>query len=504
MSILDQGVAVPALCILAAVYYVASTIYQWQRLRHIPGPRLASFSYLWLAYAGYSGRQNDLHKDLGDTYGPLVRIGPNELSTDDPETIRRISSAKSTYPRSAWYRGARFHPASDAMFCMTEPTRHDKYKAKTSHGYSGRETPGLESAVDEQVTNLISLIRRKYVHKPGSNTPVVPLDTSKAIALFTLDVISRIALAKEFGCLDADKDIHNFYGIVRNYLPLMNMLGDIPALRNVVFSRLGIRFIGPKSTDKSGLGLLMKLADDEVHKRYMEDAKSLTDILGSFRRHGLTEAECQVEALFMFVAGSETTSSTITIMLHYLIATPVAYNKVKKEIKDAIERGSVSNPITNAEARELPYYQALLYEGIRIRPAATASFGKEVPPEGDTINGHFVPGGTAVGPNLPSLMRSKALFGPDADIFRPERYLEVDAATRSEMQRNVELVFGYGRWMCAGKAVAWVELNKTLFELLRHFDFQILNPSAGTSSPNYGTWLDEDFFVNVTETDLFD
>lgn len=62
-------------------------------------------------------------------------------------------------------------------------------------------------------------------------------------------------------------------------------------------------------------------------------------------------------------------------------------------------------------------------------------------------------------------MRSKTLFGEDAEMFRPERFLEADEATRVEMQRNVELTFGYGRWMCAGKAIAFLEINKTVFEV---------------------------------------
>lgn len=100
-----------------------------------------------------------------------------------------------------------------------------------------------------------------------------------------------------------------------------------------------------------------------------------------------------------------------------------------------------------------------------MRPPATATFGKEVPKGGDTIHGYFIPGGTTVAPNVPSLMRSKTLFGEDADIFRPERFLEVSEEVRAEMQRNVELVFGYGRWMCAGKPIAWIEINKAIFEV---------------------------------------
>ncbi|KAI1345443.1 cytochrome P450 [Xylaria sp. FL0043] len=502
MGFLDYEQALKVLCALLAGYFLASTIYQWNRLRHIPGPPLASFSHLWIAYSGWSGKQYEIHRLLGEKYGPLVRIGPNVVSTDDPETIRRISNAKSVYPRSGWYDGARFTPDDDAMFTMVEPARHDKHKAKTSHGYSGRETPGLEFAISEQIVNLINLIRRKYVRHPGVNSKALPLDLSKVFPLFTLDVISRIALGKEFGCLEADKDVHGFYHIVESVLPFMNVIADVPWIRKIVFSRVGIRLFGPKPTDRAGLGVMMKMTNDEVRKRYLGDGIALNDMLGSFRRHGLTEVECQTEALFMFVAGSETTSSALRIMLFYLIATPVAYQRLKAEINLAIKSGRVSSPITAAEAKELPYLQATIYEGLRIRPVATATFGKEVPPEGDIINGYFVPGGTTVGPNLSSLMHSKALFGDDADIFRPERFLEADQPTRTEMQRNVELVFGYGRWMCAGKAIAWLELNKALFEVLREFDFQIFDPKAGIKCSSYGAWVDQDMLVIANESKI--
>jgi len=108
---------------------------------------------------------------------------------------------------------------------------------------------------------------------------------------------------------------------------------------------------------------------------------------------------------------------------------------------------------------------------MRIRPVTTATFSKVVPPGGDTINGYWVPGGTYIGPNLSSLLRSKALWGPDADLFRPERFLEANEAKRAEMQRNVDVNFGNGRWMCAGKAIALIELNKTIFEVRTHAGF---------------------------------
>ncbi|KAI3319254.1 cytochrome P450 [Xylariaceae sp. AK1471] len=499
---LDLGQTLAALCFLVVGYYLTSTLYQWHRLRHIPGPFFASFSYFRIGSASWNGKQYEIQRDLGQKYGPLVRIGPNDLSTDDPEIMRRIDNPTGTYSRSGWYDGARFTP-DDAMFTMVDPVKHDKLKAKVSPGYSGRETPGLETAIDEQIAKLVGLIRRKYVRKPHAGSSFVPLELNKVMPLFTLDIISRIALGEEFGCLEADKDVHGFYHIMEAHMPLLGVTAEVPWVRKIVYSSLGIKLVGPKPTDKSGIGLMMKMVNTEARKRYSGDVKDLTDVLGSFRRHGLTQSECEAEALFMFVAGAETAASVIRITLLYILATPVVYRRLKAEIETAIKNGRASSPITGAEAKELPYLQAVMYEGLRIRPAVTAYFGKQVPPEGDTIHGYFIPGGTSIGKNMPSMLRSKTLFGEDADVFRPERFLEADEATRTEMQRNVDLSFGYGRWMCAGKYIAWLELNKTYFELLREFDFQILDPKAGIQSYSHGVWLDRGMLVGVTESDMF-
>lgn len=90
---------------------------------------------------------------------------------------------------------------------------------------------------------------------------------------------------------------------------------------------------------------------------------------------------------------------------------------------------------------------------------------KQVPPQGDTIDGKFIPGGTNIGQNSWSLLRRTEIFGEDVDVFRPERWLEAEPTRRAEMTRTLELVFGYGRWICAGKHVAWVEINLAVVEV---------------------------------------
>lgn len=100
-----------------------------------------------------------------------------------------------------------------------------------------------------------------------------------------------------------------------------------------------------------------------------------------------------------------------------------------------------------------------------MRPGANGSFPKVVPPQGETVRGLFIPGGTLIASNMPDLLRNKEIFGPDAGLFRPERWLEADEHKYAEMLGAVELMFGSGRWMCAGKPIAYLELFKTFFEV---------------------------------------
>jgi len=148
----------------------------------------------------------------------------------------------------------------------------------------------------------------------------------------------------------------------------------------------------------------------------------------------------------------------------YLMTSPYEYAKLKTEIKDALTTKHISNPIRDAESRELPYLQACIKEGLRLwTPIASLSYF-DTPSSGDTIEGVYIPAGTKVGVCWWQIARNKEIYGADADLFRPERWF-VDAKKVEIMDRTVELVFKPGRWQCLGKSLALMEVNKTVFEV---------------------------------------
>ena len=188
-------------------------------------------------------------------------------------------------------------------------------------------------------------------------------------------------------------------------------------------------------------------------------------MLGSFIRHGLSQEEAAGEALVQIVAGSDTSAGTIRAVMLGAVTTPNVYRKLQAGIDTEINAGKISSPITDAEARRMPYLQAVIKEGLRIMPPVTGALFKQVPPGGDVIDGKNLPKGTQIGGSALSMHHSKKIYGPDADLFRPERWIEASVEKAVEMTNTVDLCFHYGRYQCVGKPVAMMEFSKLFVEV---------------------------------------
>ncbi|KAI1454498.1 cytochrome P450 [Annulohypoxylon moriforme] len=489
-------VLLPSLAGLLLGYFIYSRTLAWYRLRHIDGPWLSSFSYLYMSWVTYSGKQSITYRGLNQKYGSLVRIGPNDLLTDDPEIIRRMNGARSKYQRSSWYNAMRMDPYLPSLFSIVDTDDHDKLKAQLSFGYGGKENPTIESDIDEQLANLMALIRRKYL---SDDHQLRPMDFAYRIQFFTLDTITKIAYGRAFGYLTTDSDVYNYIETAEIAVPRMVALADIPWLERVFFTGPVLGLVGPKPTDKKGIGKMMAVAQEVAGERFGPEAKDHRDMLGSFVRHGVSRRRCESEIIFQIIAGSDTTATAIRGTMLNLLASPFSYFKLREEIDNAIAEGKISSPIQLDEAKNLDYLQAVIYEGLRMNIPFSGLTMKQVPPEGDTIDGKFIPGGTRIAHSFLSIQRSTAIYGPDADLFRPERWLNIDPEKRREMTNTTELVFGYGRFGCSGKNVAFMEMNKVYVELLRNFDFQLVDPKNPMKTVNINMFFQKDMWVKVTE-----
>lgn len=164
------------------------------------------------------------------------------------------------------------------------------------------------------------------------------------------------------------------------------------------------------------------------------------------------------------MAGSDSTSTSVRSTLLAIISNHRIYQELKVEINTAVTELMVSYPICHTEAKQLPYLQACILEGLRKFPPLSQLRERMVPPEGDIINGHRIPGGTFIGFNAWGTQLD-SVFGDDPEVFRPERWLTGDQERLNAMQETLELIFGHGSAKCLGMPLAMMELNKMIFEV---------------------------------------
>ena len=323
--------------------------------------------------------------------------------------------------------------------------------------YSGKEINTLEADIDDRVLELVALVL-KY--------DSTPMDFARVAQYFTLDVLSQLAFGEEFGYMDANTDLYDYNKTSADFMPILEWITNHPSIRWVLTNTPVQALVAPKGTDAIGQGKIIGIAQKAVAKRYGPDAEAKRDMLGHFVNRGLTQEQAEVESHLQIMAGSDSTSNALRITFMLLLGSPVAYAKLNAEINSAVEDGKISYPvITLAEAQRMPYLQAVIWEGLRLWPPLFGLQAKMSPPGGETVNGIFFPEGTEIAICGQSVGRKKAVFGPDADIFRPERWIEADPQTADKYMKSAEILFGAGRFVCLGKTIAMMELGKAIVEV---------------------------------------
>ena len=139
-------------------------------------------------------------------------------------------------------------------------------------------------------------------------------------------------------------------------------------------------------------------------------------------------------------------------VFYNLMKHPDKSAKVHEEIDVANAAGLLSSPVKLSEAVELKYTCAAIKEALRVFPSWQITMPRHAPPEGIELSGQYIPKGYRVGINPLIVHFDKQVFGPDADEFKPERWLE--SQQRSFAMDKAILGFGAGTRTCLGKNVS--------------------------------------------------
>ncbi|KAI0970068.1 cytochrome P450 [Xylaria arbuscula] len=449
----------------------AYVLYQciFSPLAVFPGPFAAKLSKGWRAYVTYRGRW---HRDLVAAhrrYGPVVRIGPRELSVTDPEAFLQIYRVSGAYAKSASYSVLKGTRPFDLAGERSEKI-HSAQRRLVARAYSMESTLHLETQVDE----LIILLLGKFDKVAGSKQI---MNLGYWLQLFAFDVIGAVSFSKPYGFVSSGSDSlgsdGNFFARLAVTLHSAAWLMHAPWIFKL-HQRLVMPVFGNFLAINERNGFFFQFAQREVQTR-KDQGGNEKDIVGQLFKVQQTKKELDdISIAYMMTsnvfAGSDTTSITLRAIFLNLIRHPNVLTKLRSELQSRRAMGKLSPIVTSAEAEACPYLQAIIYESLRHFSPTAFMLDRDVPPEGMTICGHYVPGGTVVGTNAWAIHMASEIWGDDVEEFRPERWIDCeDIATL----RRFFFAFGGGTRTCVGRNISWLEIDKLVPTLLMRYDFKL-------------------------------
>ncbi|XP_062602734.1 cytochrome P450 2B4-like isoform X1 [Saccostrea cucullata] len=170
-----------------------------------------------------------------------------------------------------------------------------------------------------------------------------------------------------------------------------------------------------------------------------------------------------------FLAGTETTSTTLRWALLFLIHYPHWQKRLQNEVDDVIGQ---SQPKME-QKEKLPSVEAFILESVRVGNTSPFS-APHAPKEDFSFKGHLFPKGTTVLCLLDSALMDPETF-PEPSKFKPERFLDGNGRCREDLKDKL-ISFSLGPRMCLGESLAKMELFLFFVRFLQKFEIKPEDP----------------------------
>ncbi|KAF8075954.1 cytochrome P450 monooxygenase pc-3 [Lyophyllum atratum] len=210
--------------------------------------------------------------------------------------------------------------------------------------------------------------------------------------------------------------------------------------------------------------------------REVQDGESLIDHLINYTDDPIVLRD---ETLNILLAGRDTTTNSISYAIHMLAKHPLVLSRLRDEILTKI--GSSRRP-TYDDMKDMKYLRAVINETLRLYPAVPFNVRTTKKPVlwPSKIGGKpfYIPANSKTPYSVFLMHRRTDLWGPDANKFDPDRFL--DQRLRDYLTPNpfIFLPFNAGPRICLGQQFAYHETSFFLIRLLQSFSQITMAPEA--------------------------
>ncbi|KAJ5245807.1 pisatin demethylase [Penicillium chermesinum] len=460
-----------------AVYYCILFPLLRTDLRVIPGPFLAKLTNLHRVLLVRSGVVHEHHIDLHRRHGPLVRLGPNNVSVGSPAAVPVLYNIRTRYPKSDFYpvmgnmANGKVVPT---IFSTPDESVHEVMKRPIAQVYAMSNLKSYEPLVESTEALFIEKLERLADEKQ-------PFDLGTWLHWFATDVILEITFGQRLGFLEREQDVDGILQMIEERFWYVAIVGQVPWLDRLLHKNGLMSYLkGLFST--STVSPVLEFALDQIATRkaerlhHPETKATRRDFLARFL--DIKEANPNIPDIWILSwcqqnvqAGSDSTAITLTSVMYHLLRYPDSMELLMKELKEA----HLAHPILWEYVHKLPYLDACIKEALRITPAVGIPLERVAPEGGVHLCGRYFAPGTVLGINAWVVHRDKGVYGDDADSWNPGRWMTADEDRRKLMDRTL-FSFGGGTRVCLGRNISYLEMYKVIPELLLRFKFDLASP----------------------------
>ncbi|XP_043279161.1 cytochrome P450 6A1-like [Venturia canescens] len=458
-------IAIAVVTLVAIFYYWSTSTFNFWKSRNIVGPKplpvVGNLKDLFLGKKSFGELVKNIYDQHQDApfIGIFMRREP-VLILAEPDLIKDVLIKDfTTFPERAIRTFDKVEPLSQHLVNL-ESKRWRPLRHKLSPAFTSGKLKKMFYLVLECGDHL-----EEYLNNLGDNNEAV--ECRELTAKFTTDVIGTCAFGLKMNAL-ADEN-SEFRKMGRKIFT--------PDWKNVLRMRMRestpwlYEIVGTLLVDWKVNNFFMNIMRDTIEYRknnqvvrhdfidLIMELRDNPDKLGDIE---MTDALLTAQLLVFFLAGFETSSTTMSNALYELAQHHSIQDKLRNEIKNELAKNN--GQLTYEVIKSMKYLDMVFKETLRKYPPATSLTRKsnEVYTFGD--NKLTIPKGTRIIIPVLGIHRNPRIY-PKPEVFDPERFTEEAVSARHSMSW---LAFGDGPRNCIGARFANYQSKVGLIKILQN------------------------------------
>lgn len=515
---------------VALICFYLKRKYSYWSNRNVPGP-----TPIWLLGNMHQQLTSNVQqldvewmKKYGKLYGTYIALTP-VITIADPELI------KQTIIKDFHYFVNRidinsYHELWNTNLFVSKDDSWKRIRTIASPSFTSGKLRAMASIMRRSIDNLDQYLKKMSINENKS------INVKQTIAGFTIDVIASTAFATDTNANSEEdnplvvngRKMMDFpiFRAMSTFLfpkPILDFLGIHYMWDPKYFSffiDLTTHIVKKRRAECNGnnqikhhdlIQLMMDANVDEedlqkfnYEKMIANDDKEITTEQSKqpendSRKRKLTDVEVISNCIFFFMAGYETTSSTISHCIYELAKNQSIQNRLFKDLKETLnDLDESSDEYFDKVMTGIPYLEAVIKETLR-RYAPLSQINRVCTKDGYQLGNIKLSAGQVVVISIVSVHMNPEYY-PEPQTFNPDRFMPEN---RNQLVPYAYMPFALGPRNCLAMRFAYQEIKLCLARIIRKFRFERNEGTPDQLSYKIGSGLlnSKEFSVKVETRD---